>query len=610
MNDYFFKPKISPLPTLPLTSSTTYHTTFYTNRSKKKIKTNSLNSHKFINSKDNQIIYNSAKDNSKIYLKTEGNYLNEKLKKSKKRKVKPFLMPQNDMSYVETDDAIFALSEIKNMDNKIAKRVNKNLIWKEKIDNIYDICSSKNRNDIKEVKKRVRQNLSAMNSKLKKEIYKNKFLPEQKINIINDAQDIMNKIKNNMIQERKINKKFSYFNKIDLYTFTKQNRDICLKNIFINLIKDESNRILTKENQIQKALEEAKIDFMKDLHAFEEFRNKKKKSFRDQEIKLEEAVRKNKTIIEELKRYSSEMHGTKDEIDKNIRDIILYKLYADFVHQIIPKDENMKNVKMDKIEMLNKEKDLEIIAKNILHEFYFLLDDFQFPYIDDLNNPQILTTLFSSMESNIINSMEERDLTIKEILKNRKIYEKELTILKNKVESDKKELDELNTEIKLKNNIISPNSDFKNILDENEKHILVIYNELNKIFKQKKNIQNINICSETLNLLHKIEDKLLFLFGELDKIEENEKDNNSDGVFKTIIDSVKFDNKIEKYLESKEIALKLKEEKNKKYLQRMFRYKKRGPITFPPPWVLKKNKGNNFIKKDKKKEEEDILFYE
>ena len=404
MNDYFYKPKVKQLPKLPITSSTTFHTTFYSSRSKRK-PISVTNSHKFIETSDNKIIYDSKKENSFINLKTEGNYLLDKRKKNnKKTKNKTLFFLQNDISKI-TDDEIFALSEIRNMDNKIAKRVKKNLIWKEKIGNIYDICSSKNRNDIKEIKKRVRHNLSGMNSKLKKEIYKNKYFPEQKINIINEAQDIMNKIKDNILKERKINKNFNYFNKIDLHTFTRQNRDICLKNIFIDLIKDESNKIKTKEVQINKALEEAKNDFIKDIHVFEDFKEVQKKNFREKEIKLEEAYKKNKIIIEQLKKCSSEMHGTKDEIDKNIRDIFLYKIYADFIHQIIPKDENMKKVNLNKINLVNKEKNLDIITKNIIDEFSFLLGDFQFSFSDELKNPQILNNLFNNMESNIINSM-------------------------------------------------------------------------------------------------------------------------------------------------------------------------------------------------------------
>ena len=607
MNDYFYKPKVKQLPKLPITSSTTFHTTFYSSRSKKK-PISVTNSHKFIEASDNRIIYDSKKENSFTNLKTEGNYLLEKRKKYKKRKNKTLLFPQNEISKI-TDDEIFALSEIRNMDSRIAKRIKKNLIWKEKIGNIYDICSSKNRNDIKEIKKKVRHNLSGMNSKLKKEIYKNKYFPEQKRNIINEAQDIMHKIKDNILKEKKINKNFNYFNKIDLHTFTRQNRDICLKNIFIDLIKDESNKIKTKETQINKALEEAKNDFLKDIHVFEDFRTNQKKSFREKEIKLEEAYKKNKIIIEQLKKCSSEMHGTKDEIDRNIRDIFLYKVYADFIHQIIPKDENMKKVNLKKINLVNKEKNLDVITKNIIDEFSFLLGDFQFSFYEDLKNPQILTNLFNNMESNIINTMEERDLIIKEIIRNRKIYEKELKNLNDKIISDKKELENLYQEIQIKSNIISPKRDYQKILDENEKYLNIIYNELNKIVQPKKNVQNSNLCSETINMLHQIEDKLLILFDEMDKIKENEKDNNSDGVFKSIIDNVKNDNKIQKYLESKEISLKIMKEKNKKYQQRMNRYKKRGPITFPPPWAIKKNNGNNFVKKVKKTDEEDILYY-
>ena len=322
MNDYFYKPKLKELPKLPLTNATTFSTTFYSARSK--AKPNSFqNSHRFIDARDNKIIYDSKKDNSNLFLKTETNFFQGKLRKNQKKKIKQLFIPKNEMSEVETDDAIFALSEIRIMDKRIAKRVNKNLIWKEKTNNIYDIVTSKNRNDIKEIKKKVRQSISGISSKLRKEIYKNKFFSERTINVINEAQDIMVKVKNNISKEKKVNKAFNNYNKIDLHTFTKQNRDICLKNIFIELIKEESNQIKTKELQINKALEEAKIDFLKDNQIFDEFKNNKKKSYRDQEIKLEEAIKKNKTIIEQLKKCSSEVHGTKDEIDKNLRDILL-----------------------------------------------------------------------------------------------------------------------------------------------------------------------------------------------------------------------------------------------------------------------------------------------
>ena len=191
MQGYFFKPKKNSLPSIPLTTSSTYYNTFYSNSSKNKGK--SVNSsYKIINSNENNAIFNSNLS-KKLYVKTEKNSTNEK--HNNKRKIKNFFIPQTDISFVETDDAIFALSEIRNMDKKIAKRVNKNLIWKEKVYNIYDSYCSKNREDIRNIKSKVRHNFSDINSKLKKEIYKNKYFPEENINFINDAQTIMKKKK-------------------------------------------------------------------------------------------------------------------------------------------------------------------------------------------------------------------------------------------------------------------------------------------------------------------------------------------------------------------------------------------------------------------------------
>ena len=273
------------------------------------------------------------------------------------------------------------------------------------------------------------------------------------------------------------------------------------------------------------------------------------------------------------------------------------------------KDENLEKVDMSKINLVNKEKNIDVLIKNILEEFSFLLNDYQFESFEELNNPQILTTLFTTIESNIINCMEERDAILKERKRYKKEYDKELIFLENKVESDKKELESLYEEMNLLNNLSTPERDFRKNLEENEKHLSTIYNELIKITKQKKNIQNSNITSETLNVLHQIEDKLLVLFDELDKIKENEKDKGGDGIFKAIIDKVKYDNKIEKYLESKEIMKKLEEEKNRKYQQRMNRYKIRGPIRFPPPWALQKNKESTKVKVDKKGNDDEMLYY-
>ena len=42
------------------------------------------------------------------------------------------------------------------MDKKISKRINKNLIWKENLNNIYDICTFQNKKDLEKVREGVR----------------------------------------------------------------------------------------------------------------------------------------------------------------------------------------------------------------------------------------------------------------------------------------------------------------------------------------------------------------------------------------------------------------------------------------------------------------------
>jgi hypothetical protein len=86
--------------------------------------------------------------------------------------------------------------------------------------------------------------------------------------------------------------------------------------------------------------------------------------------------------------------------------------------------------------------------------------------------------------------------------------------------------------------------------------------------------------------------------------------NENESMFKKFLDKKKNENKIEKYKEGKEKIRRLQEERNLKYLQRMNRYKVRGPIVFPPPWVLNDSKKKREIERAKNKiDENEMLYY-
>jgi len=84
--------------------------------------------------------------------------MKKKIYSSKIRKqMRSSSVPSSNISSQETDDSLFALSQIRNMDRFISKRINKNVVWKEKARNIYEINTSRNYKEIKSIKDRIHE---------------------------------------------------------------------------------------------------------------------------------------------------------------------------------------------------------------------------------------------------------------------------------------------------------------------------------------------------------------------------------------------------------------------------------------------------------------------
>lgn len=612
MNEYNYKPKENHLPKLNLTSLTTHYKSFYTNFSKDKSNSSNYNTQRVKTTTNNNSSLFSSRINSndptKIHSKGIKNIFDAKKKMNRKKKIKLDTLYLTEISKNETDDNYFAMSEIRRIDNTIKKRINKEMIWNKKSQNIYDIFTSKNRQDIKNIKNKVRQNLSGLNINLRKEIMKNNYFASDNIETIHEAKSIIQRIKLNILQNKNVNKKFNHYNKIDLHTFRNQNRDISLKNILINIIKSESNKLKTKENIVYKALKEANQDFVKDEENFEILTKNEMINFRKKEMKLDEEIKKNRVLVDEIKKINSELHGTRDEVRKYIKDIIIYIKYEDFIKKMIAKSkddsyENKRNI--IKYNQMGNDKDFDILIKNIIKEYY--ADNYNNKLIltEDIT-PQTIVNLFISMESNIINALEARDLIMKEINEDKRRYEIILNDLRLKVEQNKKELDILHKEMNIFYDLSLPRKDIKDVLDETNNYFQILYKELSKYIKDKAIFRPENLSFNIFKLLHILQDKLLAVVNELEQISEN--DENSE-IFKEAIEKIKLENKKEKQKTKKSLAKKLLEEKHNKLKQRMLRFKPKGPITFPPPWALNKSKRKKKIIKDVNAENEEILFY-
>ena len=595
-------------PKIGSKENSTFYKTFYSGKPSKnqknilspKLKSNSS---KLLNHQ------NRALSSLSFFGKYTSQLPNNIYNKNKRNKLTSLQRNKNSLSSAETDDTFFALSEIKQMDKKISKRINKGLVWKEKLYNIYDICTFQNKKDIEKIREGVRLYGTGDDFDLKAEVDKKKYFPIEKVEVINEAKEIMNNMKKVMNNEKKAYETFNSKNKIDLHTFVIQNRDICKKNFVIDLLKNEINKIKNKEKDFQKALEDANNIFLKDEEAFDNFIQNKKKQFRETDLHLDETIRNNKLLLEKFKKYNSEVHGTESEIERNIKGIIIYKNYADFIHKLLGKEKINVDVKSIKTNLQTKEKDLIHIVKNVIKQFQFLLDTNEIPVnTEEINNPDLLTALFFSLEGSIIQQMSLRDEVMKEKFKQKRIFDLEILSLQQKIDDDQRHLNVLNKELEMEKNGYIKNNN-QSIIDDAIHLINEINDELYQTpLNQKGTKKPIDVViNSTFEIIHNMEEYLNVLFNEMEKIQGDEK--NPDEIFKRIVEKIKLKNKAKKHQEGREALMKLEEQKNLKYLQRMNRYKIRGPIVYPPPWVLKRKKGN--LEKKKKEEDnfEEMLYY-
>ena len=417
--------------------NSTFYKTFYSNSSPKtskvslKLKSSSPSSQPPFFQNQNIPLSSYAKYTSHL----KNNLINKK-----NRKYTSLVKRKNSFSSAETDDTFFANSEVKNIDKKIIKRINKCSIWKEKLNNIYGMYASSNKKDIQNIRRNIREfELGTKDFDLKAEINRKKYFPMEKVEIIFDATDIMNKMKKSLNNEKKSYQTFFRKNQADLNTFIIQNREICKKNFLIGLITNEREKIKIKEKEIQKDLEDAKKIFVKDEAEFNQFTQEKKVQFRKAELNLDINNRNNKILMEKIRKCSMEVHETESEIVRNIKGIILYKNYADFIHKLLGKNKIVADLRGVKNSLQSKDKDLTSIARHVIKLFNFLLNSKDIPVkTEEINNPDLLTALFFSLEGNIIHQLKERDEILKEKFNDKILFEKEIAILKEKVESDQK----------------------------------------------------------------------------------------------------------------------------------------------------------------------------
>ena len=610
MESYSFRPKPNGFP--KLTNSTWYKTYKFSktkNKSANNLNPNNLSNYE--TSKTGNTLKNLHNPIPVFGLK-------KKLNSSKlRRKIRSSSVPSQNISSQETDDSLFALSQIRNLDRFISKRINKKTIWKERTPNIYEINTSRNCKEIKNIRDRIHQSRfeDSKNFDLKYEINRKKYFPVEKVAIVNDAKVIIKKMEDEFNKNKSVSN-FFVKKRVDIQTFAVQNREICFRNNMINILNEEKNKIKQIEKDYAKALVDANKGFLKDKETFEQFIVQHKILTKQKELEVEEAKRNRKKLRDELNKINLDIRIKQDEIEKQVKDILSCFSYAEFIYRIIGR-ESMKNININRLIIKpsrNRSKDINYLINTTFELFGFLLEDGNGNgKNNDINfDAEQMTYLFNSLEAMIMKHIDERDNIIKE-METQNDYS-ELIFLQKKKSQHQEELKFLQNELDYLINTSQPiDEDYKDNLDKAQKYIGEIFLELNDIkginnkFILNQRDEEDDITKMVINILHSIENKLIFYMNEIETIENNQKEN--DDIFKNVIEKIKIENKRIKYKNSKKLLEQLEEEKMMKYQQRMNRVKIRSIVEFMPPWIKKKRKKKKIVKTDSKEEEKQLLFY-
>ena len=610
MESYSFRPKPNGFP--KLTNSTWYKTYKFSktkNKSANNLNPNNLSNYETSNTGNTLKNFHSP-------IPVFG--LKKKLNSSKfRRKIRSSSVPSQNISSQETDDSLFALSQIRNLDRFISKRINKKTIWKERTPNIYEINTSRNCKEIKNIRDRIHQSRfeDSKNFDLKYEINRKKYFPVEKVAIVNDAKVIIKKMEDEFNKNKSVSN-FFVKKRVDIQTFAVQNREICFRNNMINILNEEKNKIKQIEKDYAKALVDANKGFLKDKETFEQFIVQHKILTKQKELEVEEAKRNRKKLRDELNKINLDIRIKQDEIEKQVKDILSCFSYAEFIYRIIGR-ESMKNININRLIIKpsrNRSKDINYLINTTFELFGFLLEDGNGNgKNNDINfDAEQMTYLFNSLEAMIMKHIDERDNIIKE-METQNDYS-ELIFLQKKKSQHQEELKFLQNELDYLINTSQPiDEDYKENLDKAQKYIGEIFLELNDIkginnkFILNQRDEEDDITKIVINILHNIENKLIFYMNEIETIENNQKEN--DDIFKNVIEKIKIENKRIKYKNSKKLLEQLEEEKMMKYQQRMNRVKIRSIVEFMPPWIKKKRKKKKIVKTDSKEEEKQLLFY-
>lgn len=220
------------------------------------------------------------------------------------------------------DEVKFAEAEARNLLEKLNRlKSNKQKIWektkyprlsKEEID-------SRSQIKLPELKKKAQGTSRG---------YSKKYLSEDQIRVVEQACKVV--FQQKAIEMNNINSSLND-SKMPVIDFVNANKDIWLKNVLLNIIRKEGDKIANKEVKIQKALEQGSHKLIRDEDRFKKFVEKEKNNQIQAEVELHHQIVKNKDLLDTKRKLIHDQKSIHDEIERIIKMIMISKSYAIFV---------------------------------------------------------------------------------------------------------------------------------------------------------------------------------------------------------------------------------------------------------------------------------------
>lgn len=302
-----------------------------------------------------------------------------------------------------------------------------------------------------------------------------------------------------------------------------ENREICMKNYLIRLLKERRMEINDKELAITKALKESELRLEKDYKNFLRLMEDQKNEIKKNDSEYLALKNNNDLKKKKEKELETENNQTKGELERTVKSIMNYKDIAVFVHNVV----DVPFPIMKESDKFEKEKDYEVLASKIIKDFSKIDIDYYDPgFFDDIN---LFTGKFQELEDKVLKLMQKQDNDNKEYQISQKTQVKEIEDLEKKIKIFNEEKTKLSKENEKETRALKSLEHLN--LDDNCKeyydYIIELFDIIDPSFKKARKKEEAFNPIWANKLLDKLREKEADVMKKIAKLEDLDKEDNS-----------------------------------------------------------------------------------